>query len=172
MVTDSVSQTASNTTYNKSMGSYTSLSLSSSTIDFGSMSMGSTTAIQNPSSHYITLQVITNSAFSLGGKSSSPWTSGGNSVTLDTSGTPTTAGSFALTYDDAGNGDGHPSTPQPVTISTATITGHNADARTSTIAGVSEGTSNTNMYMDCKLYSSGIPYGTYSGTITFTITIN
>ena len=172
MVTDSVSHTVNSTIYSKSMGSYASLSLSNGTINFGSMAMGSTTAIQTPSSHYVTLQSIANSAFALGGKSSSPWTNGSNNVTLNTSGTPGAAGEFALTYDDAGDGSGHPTTPQAVTTSTATITGHNADVRTSTAADANESTSKTNMYMDCKLYSSSIPYGTYSGTITFTITIN
>jgi len=168
-VTDSVSNTVSSTIYSKSMGAYSSLSLSSSTISFGSIALGGTAAIQTPAEHYVTLIAISNDTFALGSKSSSPWTNGGNNATLDTDGSPG-AGYFSLTQDDAGDGSGHPSTPQYVTTSTATITGHGTDTRTSTAASASESTSNTNIYMDCILGASGLKVLTYSGTITFTIT--
>ena len=170
-VTDSVSNTVSSIIYSKSMGAYSALSLSSATIDFGNIAMGGTAAIQTPVSHYITLMAIANDTFALGSKSSSPWASGGDNATLDTDGSPGAA-SFSLTQDDAGDGSGHPTAPQYVTTGTVTITGLDAVGRTSTAAGASEGTTDTNMYMDCILGASGLKVVTYSGTITFTITNN
>jgi hypothetical protein len=170
-VTDSVSNTVSSTIYSKSMGAYSSLSLSSSTISFGSIALGGTAAIQTPADHYVTLIAISNDTFALGSKSSYPWTNGDDSATLDTDGSPG-AGYFSLTQDDAGDVSGHPSTPQYVTTATADITGLGSIGRTSTIAGASEGTTNTNIYMDCILGTSGLKVLTYSGTITFTITNN
>ena len=171
VATDAQSGTGTSTIYSKSMGVYASLALSSGTIDFGSMALGSTAAIQTPASHYVTLQAISNNVSALGSKSSSTWSNGVNNATLDIDGSPA-AGYFSLTTDDAGDGSGHPTTPQYVTDSTATITGHGTDARTSTSPGANESTSNTNMYMDCILSSSGLVYGTYTGTITYTITSN
>jgi hypothetical protein len=170
-VTDSVSKTASSTIYSKSMGAYSSLSLSSSSISFGSIALGGTAAIQTPVSHYVTLQAIANDTFALASSSSSPWTSGGNNATLDTDGSPGDA-AFSLTQDDAGDGSGHPTTPQYVTTGSVTITGLGSVSRTSTNAGANESTTDTNIYMDCILGASGLIVATYSGTITFTITNN
>jgi hypothetical protein len=170
-VTDAGSLAASNTSYSKSMGSYAALSLSSATIDFGSIALGGTAAIQTPIAHYVTLQAIANDVFALGSKSSSTWTNGGDSATLDIDGSPA-AGYFSLTQDNAGDGSGHPTTPQYMTTSTVTITDLGSISRTSTAAGASESTTDTNMYMDCILGASGLKVVTYSGTITFTITNN
>jgi hypothetical protein len=168
-VTDTQAGAASSTIYSKSMGAYSSLSLSSATIGFGDIALGGTAAIATPVAKYVTLVAIANDTFALGAKSSSPWTNGGSNATLDIDGSPA-ASAFSLTQDNAGDGSGHPITPQYVTTSTADITGLGGVSRTSTSAGASEGTTDTNMYMDCILGASGLIYGTYSGTITYTIT--
>lgn len=170
-VTDSVAQTVSSTIYSKSMGSYAALSLSAATIDFGSIALGGTAAIQTPVAHYVTLISIANDTFALGSKSSTPWTNGASNANLDVDGSPA-ATYFSLTQDNAGDGSGHPTTPQYVTTSTVTITDLGSVSRTSTAAGASESTTDTNMYMDCILGASGLKVVTYSGTITFTITNN
>jgi len=168
-VTDAQAGTASTTIYSKSMGAYSALSLSSATIAFGDIAVGGTAAIQTPAEHYVTLVAISNDTFALGAKSSSTWTNGGSSATLDADGTPGD-GYFSLTQDNAGDGSGHPTTPQYVTTETANITDLGAVSRTATDAATSEGTTDTDMYMDCILGASGFVYGTYSGTITYTIT--
>ncbi|MFA5374249.1 MAG: hypothetical protein WC455_00610 [Dehalococcoidia bacterium] len=168
-VTDAQAGTASTTIYSKSMGAYSSLSLSSATIGFSNIAMGGTAAIQDPVLHYETLQAIANDNFALASSSSSPWTSGGNNATLDTDGSPGDA-AFSLTQDDAGDGSGHPTTPQYVTTGSVTITGLGSVGRTATGETDPEGTTNTNIYMDCILGASGFVFGEYSGTITFTIT--
>ena len=168
-VTDAQDGSDSETIYSKSMGAYSALSLSSATIAFGDISVGGTAAIQTPVEQYVTLIAISNDTFALGAKSSATWTNGGSSATLDADGAPGD-GYFSLTQDNATGGDGHPDTPQYVTTETANITGLNAVSRTATDATASEGTTDTNMYMDCILGASGFVYGEYSGTITYTIT--
>ena len=168
-VTDSVSNTVSSTIYSKSMGAYSSLSLSSATISFGNIALGGTAAIQTPVSHYVTLQAIANDAFTLGTKSGATWVNGAVNANLDVDGSPA-ATYFSLTQDNAGDGSGHPTTPQYVTTSTITITDLGAVSRTATAAGANEATTDTNIYMDCILGTSGLKVVTYSGTITFTIT--
>jgi hypothetical protein len=169
LVTDAHSGTKDKFTYGKTMGAYAALTLSSATVSFGNIALSGTAAIETPVSHYVTLQAIANDTFSLGAKSSTPWTSSGNNANLDNDGTPG-AGSFSLTQDNAEGVNGHPATPQYITDATADITGLDAVIRTATEAGADEGTTNTNMYMDCILGASGLVVGTYSGTITYTIT--
>ena len=169
-VTDSSSATAETTIYSKAMGAYAGIAIDPATIDFGSMALGGTAAIQTPADHIVTVQVTANDAHDVGVKSEATWAKDADTVTLDPSGTPDAAGEFALTIDDAGDGSGHPATPQAVTTSSVTITDHGADARTATAPGVNEGISDTNLYMDLKLYTEGIVAGLYSGTITFKVT--
>ena len=170
LVTDAQAAAANTTVYNNAMYAYASLALSSATVDFGNMALGDTAAIQTPPAQYVTLQAIANSVFSLGSKSSATWSTGSSTATLDTADGSPAAGQFSLAQGTASSGGGHPSSPQYIGSTTADITGHSNDGRTSTAAGASEATNNTNMYMDCILASSGLAVGTYTGSITYTIT--
>ncbi len=168
-VTDAQAGAVSSTINSKSMGAYAALSLSAATVAFGNIALSGTAAIQTPVSHYVTLQAIANDAFALGTKSGATWVNGVVNANLDVDGSPAST-YFSLTQDNAGDGSGHPTTPQFITTTTADITGLGAVTRTATAAGANEATTDTNMYMDCILGPSGLIYGTYSGTITYTIT--
>jgi len=168
-VTDAHSGTVNSTIYSKTMGAYSSLTLSASEVSFGDIELDGTAPIQTPVSHYVTLQAIANDTFALGANSSATWTNGGSSANLDIDGTPG-EGAFSLTQDNAGDGEYDPLTPQYITATTATITDLGNVGRTMTDAGANEGRTDTNMYMDCILGASGLIVGTYSGTITYTIT--
>ena len=169
-ITDAQGATANMTAYNNSMGTYSSLALNTSTVDFGAMATGATQAIQTPDTHYITLQAICNNVFSLKANSSATWTAAGSkTVTLDVDGTPASH-YFSLNQSNTGDGSGHPNgSTQWITATSAIIIGHSTDARTETAPSASEARNDSNMYMDCIL-GTGIAVGTYSGTLTYTIT--
>ncbi len=111
--------------------------------------------------------MLSNDAYELKVASAATWT-GAGTLTLDPSGTPNAAGEFALNIDDAGTVSSL-TTPQPVTTSATQITNHGSDARVATTDGNAEATVDQDFYMSLELYSSGIPVGAYSGTITLTV---
>jgi len=152
-----------------SMAAYSSIATDVASITFGSgVALGATAYIDTPVDHNFASQVLANDAYELKVNAAATWT-GAGTLTLDPSGTPTAAGEFALNIDDAGDASGIPTTPQAVTTSATQITGHGADARVATAASADEATVDQNFYMSLKLYSSGIPVGAYSGTITLTV---
>jgi hypothetical protein len=180
MVTDAAAATDTETITQKAMTAYSEIAMSKATMTFGSLDLGSTKVIQDEGNK-ITTSVIANDAYALGVASTATWTqdvtlktialdnSGG---TLIAEGPAFAAGGFGLIIDDVAT-LGVPTTPQAVTNSSAvTITGHSADARTATADGVSEGTSDKDLYMQIGLASSGIYPGEYTGAITFSVTNN
>jgi len=172
-VTDQSSGSTNTTIYSKSMAAYSSISTDVASITFGSgVNLGATAYIDTPADHNFATQVLSNDAYALQVNTTATWVKGGDTITLDASGTPDAAGEFGLNIDDAGDGSGAPTTPQAVTTNAANITGHTADARVATTDGASEATADQNFYMSLALYSSGIPVGAYSGTITFTVVNN
>ena len=168
-VTDAASETVTSTIYRKQMAVYSEIAMSKGSMTFGSLALGTSKVIQDTGNKINTI-VIANHAYALGIASLATWTQPVTlkTIALDNSGTPTAAGKFGLVIDDAAT-LGVPTTPQAVTNSAATITGHGADAQTATAAGVSEGTSNQNLYMKIGLDASGIYPGLYSGTISFLV---
>jgi hypothetical protein len=169
-VTDLSAGTTNTTIYSNSMAAYSEISTDEASITFGSgVNLGATAYIDTPADHNFATQVLANDAYALQVNTSATWAKGGDTITLDTSGTPDASGEFGLNIDDAGDGSGAPTTPQAVTTSAANITGHTADSRVSTTAGASEATADQDFYMSLTLYSDGIPSGAYSGTITFTV---
>ncbi len=172
-VTDQSSGSTNTTIYSKSMAAYSSISTDEASIIFGSgVDLGATAYIDTPSDHNFATQVLANDAYALKVNTTATWAKGSDTITLDTSGTPDAAGEFGLNIDDAGDGSGTPTTPQAVTTTATEITGHGTDARVATTDTASEATSNQNFYMSLKLFSSGIPSGAYSGTITLTVVNN
>jgi len=170
LVNDVSAGNSTSTIFSKAMTAYSEISMSSATMSFGSVALGGTAAIHDAGNKINTI-VVSNDTHALGVMSAGTWIVGSDSITLDDSGTPDAAGEFSLRIDDAADGNGIPTTPQAVTNSNATITGHATDTRTETSGG-NEGTSQENLYMSLSFYSSGIDIGLYTGTITFSVTNN
>lgn len=160
------------TTYSLSMTAYSSIATDVSSITFGSgVALGATAYIAIPTDYNFATRVLANDAHDIKVASADTWTGDPTgTLTLDTSGTPDAAGEFALNIDDAGTASSL-TAPQPVTDSAVTISGYGSltTSRVTTADGVAEATSDQNLYMSLKLFSSGIPVGAYSGTITLTI---
>ena len=156
-----------------SMAAYSEISTDAGTgITFGSgVTLGDTAyidSVDGSGAHTFATQVLANDAYALQSNTAATWT-GSGTLTLDPDGTPSAAGEFGLNIDDADGGSGAPDTPQAVTTSPADITDHAADTRVTTAAEANEATVNQAIYMSLTLYSTGIPTGAYSGTITFTV---
>ena len=170
-VTDAAAATASDSSeLLNAMAAYSSIATDVGSITFGGagIALGTTTYITTPGDYNFATQVLSNDAYALQSNTTTTWTTGSDTITLDPSGTPDAAGEFALNIDDAGTVSSL-TTPQPVTTSAANITDHAADARVATAASANETTADQDFYMSLKLYSQGIPVGTYSGTITMTV---
>lgn len=151
-----------------SMAAYSSIATDVGSITFGSgVALGATAYIATPVDYNFATQVLANDAYALQVNTTTTWT-GAGTLTLDISGTPNAAGEFALNIDDAGTVSSL-TTPQPVTTSATNITDHTTDARVATAASADEATADQDFYMSLELYSTGIPVGAYSGTITMTI---
>jgi hypothetical protein len=168
-VTDAGTNQVATTIYQKQMVNYSEIAMSKATMTFGNLDLGASKVIQDTGNKVNTI-VIANHDYALGVASLETWTQPETlkTIALDNSGAPTDAGKFGLVIGDAATA-GDPTTPQAVTNSAATITGHGSDARTATAAGVSEGTSNQNLYMKIALADRGIYPGQYSGTISFLV---
>ena len=166
-VTDVTGAFAEQTLYSTAMTAYSEISMSLGTMNFGTLALGGTAAIQD-AGNVINTVVIANDAHALGIMSAGTWTVGADTITLDESGIPNAPGEFGLVIDDAAT-LGIPTTLQAVTGANATILGHTVDARTATTGG-NEGTTNVPLYMSLQLFTSGIDIGLYTGTITFSVT--
>lgn len=173
-VTDNSNATASVTSAaGAALTAYAEVSVSAATVDFGEIVLGGTSNIQAPVAKYITTNAIANKAYALGSMSSATWSDGGsNTLALSgTTGIPGTGGQFSMAIDDSQQGaSGNPATPQAITSTNTTITGHGADARVSTAASSSEAAAGLNLWMQVWMANSGIQKVTYQGTITFTVT--
>lgn len=159
-----------------SMAAYSEISMDVGVtpIVFGGagINLGMTGYITSPGDLNVTSQVLANDAYALQSNTTTTWTTGTVTIALNVSGTAGATGEFGLNIDDASTGGGIPTTPQAVTTSANTITGHTTDARVATNASANEATANQDFYMSLGLSAAGIPVGTYSGTITFTVVNN
>jgi len=170
-VYDLAAASATTTTYSLSMTAYSSITTDVASVTFGSgVALGAIAYIDTPGDNNFASQVLANDAYDIKVDSAATWT-GAGTLTLDPSGTPDAAGEFALNIDDTDAGSGAPTVEQAVTTSATTITGYDSSAtsRVATADATAEATSDQDFVMSLKLYSTGIPVGAYSGTITLTI---
>ncbi len=138
----------------RTMNWYGEISVNSAAVDFGGVAMGSDFSA-NPLSG-ISVTYISNGAYSMQVKLSSPWSGDGKAITLNTSGNPGT-GEFSVKANGTSSlGSAVVATTGYVAIGTGTQTGE---------SGVASGTHT----LWLKLGALGIPAVRYSGTIYYGI---
>jgi len=161
-----------------SMSAYSEMAFDTSSITFGDIAEGippgSAGYITNPVNGYLTINVISNSQYSLGVQSDAAWSDGGSaSLTLsETTGVPYGPAGLSLEIDDkevGGGAPGQPKNPQAITTVITTINGYEAVERCTTGAGDAESIVSHCMYMGMWLSTAGIQEVVYSGAITFTL---
>jgi hypothetical protein len=136
------------------MNWYGEISVNAATLDFGNVTVGSDFSANAKTG--ITVTYISNGAYNMQVKLSSPWSGSGKSVTLNASGTPG-AGEFSVKANSSNNLSGSVvATTSYVTIGSGTQTGEN-------------GITNNTQTLWLKLGGSGIPAVQYSGTIYYGI---
>ncbi len=166
------------------MGAYGELTMDTATIAFAAVGLtpadgiepGSVGYIATPTT-YVTTQVGSNAIHDLGIASELTWDDSPdpNTITLSqtTATPPLTSGQFTLIiHDEEGANPGQPKfSTQGVTTANVTIAGHDVDARTPVADDAVEGTSDTPLYLALWFAADGVNEVTYSGDITFTLTV-
>ena len=156
-VTDDSSQTAfayDTDTATNDMNWYGEITVGNSTVNWGTVALGSDFSANSKTG--ISVTYICNGNYTQQVKSSSPWSGGGNSVTLNAAGSPGN-GEFSLKADDtAVLGSTVLVSTGYVPIDTGTQTNESGNAETS-----------NSLWL--KLGASGMPAVQYSGTIYYGI---
>jgi hypothetical protein len=146
--------TADNHQDNRTMNWYGEIIVNTTSVNFGTVALGSDFSSNTQTG--ISVTCICNGNYSQQIKVSSPWTGNGNSVSLNTAGTPD-AGEFSMKADDTATlGSAVLISTGYITIATGTQTGENGNT-------VSANT------LWLKLGASELPAVTYSGTIFYGI---